>query len=257
MASIYDDPEIYDLEHSGPQQDIGFFQEFMGRHRPARILEYACGNGRLTFPLAAAAACWGGKIVGLDSSQPMLDDAGRHPNPHGIDWQTGDMTRWRPAASADLVIAACGSLSHLLSPDDQIATWKNARASVATGGRFVVAELAPDYPTMAESMRLPARVAMRFDGDLGTDDDRLLRYRTASYRADLQRLRVRYLYDRFRAAGEPDRLVEDYDAHVYFPNELRLLFTLAGFRLERTWGGYDGAPFSHASPAMIFCGVAE
>jgi len=121
----------------------------------------------------------------------------------------------------------------------------------------VVAELAPDYPALAESMRVPARNAIFFDGDFDDGTHRLLRCRAARYRADLQFLKVRYFYDRLLrdTAGTEGRFVDDYDAHIYFPNELRLLFRLSGFEIEGEWGGYDGSPLGHASRSIVICGV--
>ena len=40
MASIYDHPDIYDLEHSDPQKDVDFFLDYAKRLMPKRILEH-------------------------------------------------------------------------------------------------------------------------------------------------------------------------------------------------------------------------
>jgi len=254
MSFIYEHPQTYDLEHSGPQQDLGFLLRFARHHQPVRILEYACGNGRLTSPVAEAAAEWGGSVTGIDSNQTMLASAKSKPNLHGITWESGDIQTWKPPARVDLIISFCGSLSHLLTIDDQITTWRNAFASLAPGGRFLIVESAPDYNIMADAMRSPARTAVCLDGDFDDGQRRLLRCRAAQYGAHSQTLRVRYLYDQLETEEKSARFVDDYDAHVYFPNELRLLFTLTGFRVEGEWGDFAGSPFSHLSRSLIICG---
>ena len=46
--TIYRRPEDYDLEHEGDERDIEFYRELVVRLRPRRMLELACGSGRLT-----------------------------------------------------------------------------------------------------------------------------------------------------------------------------------------------------------------
>jgi len=254
MSFIYEHPKTYDLEHSGPKPDVEFLLAFTRNHRPARILEYACGNGRLTLPLAEAAAEWGGSVTGIDSSQAMLASAKSAPNPHGIIWEGGNVQTWKPPKPLDLIISCCGSLSHLLTIHDQTTTWRNAFASLAVGGRFLIVESAPDYETMADAMRSPARTALCLDGDFNDGKSRLLRCRAAQYQSHTQTLLVKFLYDQLETEKKSARFVDDYDAHVYFPNELRLLFTMAGFRIEEEWGDFKNTPLSHRSPSLIICG---
>jgi SAM-dependent methyltransferase len=254
MASIYDHPGTYDLEHSGPQSDVAFFEQLVRMHRPTRILEYACGNGRLTIPVAKAAAEWGGAVTGLDVSAAMLQSAEKTEAAGLVQWHKSDVTSWQSDGKFDFVFSGCGSMSHLLSTEEQIAAWRNAFQSLVPGGRFVVAEPMPDYPTLSDSMRSPSRSALCLDGDFEDGDRRLLRCRAVQYRADLQRMKVRYFYDRF-LEEDADRFVDDYDAHVFFPNELRLLFCLAGFQIEREWGDYEGGALNHRSRTQIICGL--
>jgi SAM-dependent methyltransferase len=236
MASIYDHPRTYDLEHSGSQPDIRFFQRLVETHRPARILEFACGNGRLTIPMAQTASAWDAVVIGVESSRAMLESARRAENASLVQWKEGDVTSGGTGEKYDFIFSGCASLSHLLTIDDQIAAWNHAFESLASGGRFVVAEVAPDYPTLAESMLSPSHSALRLDGDFEDEDQQLLRCRATHYRADTQRMNVRYFYDRFSKTKKAARFVDDYEAHVYFPNELRLLFRLTDSTSSRNGG---------------------
>lgn len=253
MSSIYDHPGLYDLEHSGKQPDIAFFVQLAAAHRPARVVEYACGNGRLALPLAKAAEAWGGRVTGIDTSRPMVQ-AARNADPDGeVTWCEADLCSWRPDHPADFIFSGCASLSLLTSQEKQIAAWRNAFESLADGGRFVVAEIMPNYQVLAEAMRSPASAAISLDGDFHDGSQRLVRCRASQYRADLQHMRVRYFYDRF-SADAASRFIDDYEAHVFFPNELRLLFRLAGFQIESEWGDYHGGPLTHESRVIILCG---
>ncbi|MDD5200077.1 MAG: class I SAM-dependent methyltransferase [Terrimicrobiaceae bacterium] len=146
MASIYDHPRTYDLEHSDSQPDIRFFQRLVETHRPARILEFACGNGRLTIPMAQTASAWDAVVTGVDSSHAMLESARHAKNASLVQWKEGDVTSGGTGEKYDFIFSGCGSRSHLLTIDDQIAAWNHAFESLASGGRFVVAEVAPRLP---------------------------------------------------------------------------------------------------------------
>jgi tRNA1(Val) A37 N6-methylase TrmN6 len=62
------------MEHEGAgNHDTRFFARLLARGRPRRVLELACGSGRLTFTLAAALPK--GEIVGVDLSIDMLAQA--------------------------------------------------------------------------------------------------------------------------------------------------------------------------------------
>lgn len=252
MASIYERPADYDLEHAGPQPDADFFCALARRWRPARIVEYGGGTGRVTRPVAEAAAEWGGRVWGVDASEAMVSAAATETG--NLEWCVGDARTWRPPEPVDLIFSACSSLSHLLTEADLLAAWRNAAASLRPGGRFVVAERAPDYATLAESLRVPPRDVIALDRDVDHPGRRLLRCRSARYHAHRQRLSVRFFYDRFDETGPDDRFIDDYEAHVFFPTELRLLFLIAGFEIEAEWGGPGGEPFTHLSRTMIFCG---
>src|SRR5690242_16139312 len=73
METIYERPEDYDLEHEGDDEDIAFYTHLLERWRPRRIMELAAGTGRITIPLARAAASAEIEIVGLERDGPMLE----------------------------------------------------------------------------------------------------------------------------------------------------------------------------------------
>src|SRR5262245_50605113 len=73
-SDIYARPDLYDMEYEGASnQDARFFARVLARMRPRRVLELACGSGRVTFTLAAALPK--AEIVGVDSSIEMLGQA--------------------------------------------------------------------------------------------------------------------------------------------------------------------------------------
>ncbi len=263
MEPIYDRPRDYDLEHDGDDEDVAFYLRLLERWQPRRVIELAAGSGRVTIPLARAAAARGTQIVGLEREGPMLeeatcksvelDDEARRC----LTFMTGDMRGWRAEQPFDLVIAPCSSLSHLLTLDDQIAAWRCAWEGLLEGGRFVVDLTMPDLAAYADSLQMPPRTFVEIDIDARDPDrgTRLLRYKTTRYLAHEQRAEIRFLYDKFPDSGSVDRYVSDFDCHVYYPREVELLFRLTGFRVEAWFGDYSMRRLRTSSRQLIGVGV--
>src|SRR5689334_18886013 len=77
MERIYERPRDYDLEHEGDDDDVAFYVRLLDRWQPRRVIELAAGSGRVTIPLARAAAAKGIQVVGLEREGPMLDEGSR------------------------------------------------------------------------------------------------------------------------------------------------------------------------------------
>jgi SAM-dependent methyltransferase len=259
---IYRNPRDYDLEHEGDDEDVAFYLRLATRLRPRRILELACGSGRVSIPLATLGAERGFDVVGLELADEMLAEAGRKrdaldaPARDRLSLVRGDMRTWESDGGFDLVISPCSSLSHLLTLDDQLATWRRAHAHLSPGGRFVVDLAMPSLASFGDSSQTPQRLLVEIDLDTTEPGGsaRLLRYKTTRYLPHEQRAEIRFLYDRLDPVHVRDRYVSDFDSHVYFPRELQLLFLHTGFTVETTWGSYGDRPLRASSRVMLMVG---
>src|SRR5262245_46777029 len=99
QSDIYARPDLYAMEYEGaPNEDVQFLARLLARFRPRRVLELACGSGRVTFPIAAALP--NAEIVGVDSSIEMLGHAPTALNGaessarQRISFVKGDMRDW-------------------------------------------------------------------------------------------------------------------------------------------------------------------
>jgi SAM-dependent methyltransferase len=262
VEAIYERPQDYDLEHEGDDEDIDFYLGLVRRLRPTRVLELASGSGRVTIPLAKLAPSLGYEIVGLEIADTMLAEAERKRAALEADAKSrvrfvrGDIRTWAADLPFDLVITPCSSLSHLLSLDDQLAAWRRAHDNLDAGGRFVADLTMANLAVYAESMQTPPRTTLEIDIDT-TDPAtgvRMLRYKTTRYLPHEQRAEIRFLYDKFPEGESVDRYVSDFDAHVYYPRELELLFRITGFEVESRYGNYNMKPMRRSSRQMIYIG---
>jgi SAM-dependent methyltransferase len=260
-SDIYARPDIYDMEYEGASNhDARFFARLLARVRPRRVLELACGSGRVTFTLAAALPM--AEIVGVDSSIDMLAkaatarDAAEPLMRERVSLMKGDMRDWPGTGGAfDAVVIACCSVSHLLTLDDRRRTWATAFRLLRPGGVFILDVRVPDLATLAEAQRVRPRAFVDLDIDAtrrtAGEEERLLRCTATTYEPHLQRADIRLFYDRFDQRALAERLVTDFASHVYFPAELELLFLSAGFEIAQQYGDYRFVRLDRTSPYIV------
>jgi ubiquinone/menaquinone biosynthesis C-methylase UbiE len=260
-SDIYARPDLYDMEYEGASnQDARFFARLLARVRLRRVLEMACGSGRVTFTLAAALSK--AEIVGVDSSVEMLGraaaarDAAESSVRRRVSFLKGDMRDWPGSGDAfDAVVIACCSVSHLLTLDDRRRTWATAFRLLRPGGVFILDVRVPDLATLAEAQRVRPRAYVDLDIDATRntvgEEARLLRCTATTYEPHLQRADVRLIYDRFDQRAFAERLVADFASHVYFPAELELLCVSAGFEIAQQYGDYRFVPCDRTSQYVV------
>jgi len=260
-TEIYARPDVYDMEHAGTgNPDAHFIARLLMSVRPRRVLEFACGSGRVSLTLAAHLPY--AEIVGVDVSSDMLGAAAAararadRSERARVSFATGDMRAWRGTGEAfDAVLIPCCSVSHLLTLDDRYNTWATAFSLLRPGGVFILDVRVPDYATLAEAQRVRPRAFVDLDIDAvrgrTSEEGRLLRCTATTYEPHLQRADVRLFYDRFDQRMLAERLVTDFASHVYFPAELEMLFRSAGFEIVQQYGDYAFVPVGRTSPYIV------
>jgi SAM-dependent methyltransferase len=258
VAQLYRHPEDFDLEHLGESEDVDFYVNLAKQMRPRRILELACGTGRVTIPLAEA----GMNVVGLDNEHEMLvkavekRDAMPAEARQRIELLEADMRIWSGKVLFDLILIPCGSISHILELEDQLTTWRRAYSNLSPGGRLVVDTAMPNFAGYADSLASPPRAIVEIDRDILDEKNgiRMLRHKTTSFVAESQRAKIRFLFEKIAAGKSIERYVDDFESHVYFPRELRLLFLCAGFEVDAVYGDFQGRPLRTRSAQIIMVG---
>jgi SAM-dependent methyltransferase len=266
-GSPWDDPELYELENADdPHFDLAFWQRLVERRAPRRMLELACGTGRLTFPLAAAGAAADGgsfELVGLDRSEAFLARAretlATQPGPvrAAVRLEAGDMCSFALEERFDLVFVPFNSLAYLHTRTDQLACLRHARAHLAPGGVFAFDLLAPRLDFLAEALHPfpPLRVDADFSAP-APGIERFVRSCVDRYDAAGQTLNSTYFYDVHRSGGGSERYVRDLAWHMYFPAELEGLLEAAGLVPLERHGGWNGEPLDTRARRYVFvCGA--
>src|ERR1700687_1682548 len=232
------------------EADLPLYLE-LAHEQGQRVLEIACGSGRVLVPLARA----GLDVVGIDVSPHMLAlaqtklDAVPGANARLVH---ADMRDFRlDVGDFDLAIVAVKSFAYLTEPDDQLRCLKAIQAHLRPGGLLAIDFMHPLPAWVAAapgSMRddLVQRVAergftlSRVESLVSTDLARQVRI-------------IRSAYEVIDDNGSivAKRFVE-WPYRWTYRFEAEHLLERAGFTVEAVHGGYQREPFTSSSTTMVF-----
>lgn len=245
----------YDLEYRTKKQDLRFFIEMARRAGSrARILEVACGAGRVSQALLEA----GFNVTGLDLSENMLRLAERKLADSSEDirargkYLRGDMRDLDAALGNeqfDLIFIAINSFLHLRTQADQLACLQSIRKHVAPAGRFIIDVFNPeDKDSFASDGRVEYTGA--FYNPLNHSYVHAF-VSTIAYQAEQKRVH-HYFYDENFPDGTLKRTVNIFNMRYLYRFELQLLLEKAGFSVEDLYGDYDFEEYGEGSPKLLY-----
>jgi SAM-dependent methyltransferase len=247
---VWLDPDLYDIENADdPAFDLSFWESIVQEAAPRRMLELACGTGRLTIPLARLGVA--SELVALDTSAPFLDRLRERLAVEdervrdAVRVVEGDMRRPPVDGGFDLIVVPFNSLAYLIGREDRIACLDSVRELLAPNGAFAFDIISPRYDFLAESVS--ACPPLRVDVDHPAPDfgvTRFLRSYSDAYDARTQTLRSTNRYEIHHADGRVEHRIGDLDWHIYFPEELELLLDGAGLAVTERYGDYDRSPWA-------------
>ena len=230
----------YDLEYPGPRAgELEFWQAQLPAP-DSRVLELACGSGRLLLPMARG----GARITGIDSSPAMLVRARQRLRAEPALCGSGarlllqSMQELDLESEFDLVMAAFNAL--LLVPHRELPhVLERVRAHLAQGGKLVAELFA-----MTEFDSQPDDESAPLTGGSGSW------WRDRSYRYDpLQRAGISHVTYRQESGRIASR--HSYGLHLYSWEELETQLVGAGFWIESLYGGFDRRPFRDPGGQLI------
>lgn len=202
----------------GTRREAEFLLEELDLPRGSTILDVGCGTGRHAVALARN----GYRLTGIDLSRGMLAEARRAAEAAGVavDLVHADASRSLPTGPFDAAICLCeGAFALLGAGDDPIehdlSILRNVHAALRPGGRFVL--------TTLNAMRI-VRTVTQEEADAGRFDT-------------LTMTEFSEVSPQGTGPGDEIALRERH----YVATELRLLFRVAGFEVERIGSGTAGA----------------
>jgi SAM-dependent methyltransferase len=203
--------------------DVAFYIG-LAREADGPLVELAIGNGRVAIPVAQAT---GRRVVGIDSSPAMLDQARLRAAGAGVELELheGDMRDLSLSEPAALIYCPFRALLHLPTWADRRRTFERVAASLPPGGRFAWNAFAFDH-----------QIAARLDGEHQDQPVRhTIRYSVGDNRIDIS-------------------LDDGAKGSLWWAtkNEWLGLLDVADLELEALYGGFAGEPFVDDSREYVF-----
>jgi SAM-dependent methyltransferase len=244
----YVDAALYDYEYRRRREDIRFYRhlaaELLGG--PGRILELACGSGRLTVGLLRD----GHQVVGLDAAPAMLARAAARIGALGRGARAraalirGDIRRFALGERFPLVLMGFNSFEHLYTRGDVAACLARVAEHLTADGRFVFDVQNPDLRWLSRDPRRRwARTPFRHPGT----GERLV-YSTDHHYDPVSQIVVVRLY--YQPEGGETRVIR-LSQRKFFPAELEALLAGCGYRVESRFGDFEGEPLHGGAASQV------
>jgi len=242
---------FYDWVYDGFEGDIPFYLGLAERYGPP-VLEVACGTGRVTLPLARA----GFEVVGIDLSEPMLAIARSkcecEPEEvrNAVSLIQTDMRHFRLGRTFCCVFVPNASLFHLHDAVALRQCFACLFEHTRPGGVLAVDLVAPKRMANQEvgDLHLVGEGMNPFTGLMTKEYNRKL-----AIDRDRQIVRVEHVYvedagtrDRRYAFTQDYRWIEEKEGANWFSE--------AGYVGMKTFGDYEGSPYSLDSHRLILVG---
>lgn len=246
----YSDSELYDFEYRRRRRDVSFYRELAREllGSSGRVLELACGSGRLTTALLRD----GHSVVGVDLSMAMLRRAASRVERLGRAARAraalvrGDMRRFAFAARFPLVVMSFNSFEHLYTRVEVAACLDRVRAHLEEGGRFAFDVQNPDLRWLSrDPSRRWARTAFRHP----TTGRRMIYSTNHDYDHVSQIALIRLYYAHTDGPGR-ERVVH-LSQRKFFPAELEALVAHAGFRVTERYGDFSFRPLDGSAESQV------
>jgi SAM-dependent methyltransferase len=237
---------FYDIEHAHFSEDLDLYRNF-AELCGGKILELACGSGRVLLPLAQE----GYELTGVDSSAAMLAIARTHIEAAGLgarctlEWQ--NIITLHLEQKFRLAFIALGSFAHITTRKEQVEALKSIHAHLSPGGTFIIDISNADVHYMEDlgGQMLHQATWQRDDGTF------LTHFVSPATATDRRLLELTHFYDEHSQGGAVHRTIVTTHLYLFGRNEMELLLERAGFIMKDVYGDYDLSPFQLESPRMI------
>jgi SAM-dependent methyltransferase len=224
-VSFYDAfAPIYDAWSAHMTDDVAFYVE-LARETPGPLVELAVGNGRVAIPVARET---GRKVLGIDSSPAMLEQARKRAEAAGVELELrlGDMRELELDEPAGLIYCPFRSLGHLPTWADRRRVFERVHASLQPGGRFAW-----------NFFIFSPEIAVRLHGEWHEQNG------------------IRHRVDHFRHDNRLDITLESGDTiSLWWLNrsEWEGLIDVSGFEVEALYGGFERQPFDQSAYEFVW-----
>lgn len=238
---------FYDIEHADFDEDLDMYRNF-AELCGGKILELACGSGRLLLPLARE----GYTLTGVDTSAGMLEIARLALEKEGLTARCQlvqqDMCSLQLQEKFRMAMIALGSFGHIITRLQQQRALASIRQHLSIGATFILDISNEDarYMEALSGQMLHQGTWQRADGSYVTH------FLSPASSKSQHLLDLTHFYEVHRQGGNVQRSVSQTSLYLFERNETELLLDQAGFRVKDVYGSYEFGSYEHESARMIF-----
>ena len=217
------------------------------------VLEFGCGTGRITLPLARQ----GVDVTGMDASHSMLEvlRAKLAKEPAGVRRRIrvveGDFRTHYLGDQFSLVVIPFRPMQHMYTTEDQLAALKNAKRHLADGGILAFDVFNPSFAKILTGVG-EEYLDLEWPAQYGTD--RMVRRYFVKDEIDLINLSFsgRFIFRLCEGDKVLSEEAQPLKMSFYTYPHLKLLFYAAGLESVGEFGSFDRKPIGPEAPEMIF-----
>ncbi len=241
---------FYDIEHASFSEDVDMYRNY-AEACGGKLLELACGSGRVLLPLAED----GFALTGVDTSGKMLEQAQQRLEQAGVADRCKlvqqDIASLQLEETFRLAFIALGSFGHITTRGEQQQVLASIRRQLSRGGICIIDISNTDarYLEGLSGQILHQGTWRRDDGSI------LTHFMSPASSVDRHLLELTHFYDQHKQGENVARTVVTTYLYLFERSEMELLLEQAGFVVKDVYGDYELAPYQLDSPRMI--SVAE
>lgn len=245
--------DMYEIDETGTE-DVEAMLSCLGT-TPKRILEIACGSGRILVPLAKA----GHTVVGLDIDEAMLRKVpAKAEGVDNISWRVADVITDDWGNGYDVVVIAGNFLMNIVSEEGperaQRVLIEKAKKALKLGGLLYVDYNYTFYPEQWY-VHPGERVIWEGTDSHGTTGRMLLCDSTYDEKTGFICSTRRY--ELWTVTGEKIREETPSVKHYVSLEQIHIWLSKEEFRIEKESGDYAGNPISETTGRAIICAVSN
>jgi SAM-dependent methyltransferase len=219
-----------------------------------RILDLGCGSGRLLIPMMKL----GREVVGVDYSIEMLDVLRSSASAQAISpiliqsrFEHLDIALLPGRQqSYSLIVCAFNSFLHLMDQQSQIVFLKKVRSLLTPAGKFIVDLVNPCSHEMFMTAETEREHEHKFF-DQATGE-RIESWLTIKNNLLQQTGELQRDYEIISGEGEVEKRVSIVSYRWIYPEEMRLLLTIAGFSDLAVFGDFNYGPLTVESECQAW-----
>ncbi len=248
-SAHYEDPSYYTKTYKNRLSDVRYYTD-LAEVSKGSVLEYGCGNGRITIPLART----GVAVTGVDLSEPMLDDFRKRLQKEpkevqrNVSLRHGDMRTLKLKKRFALVFCPFNAFLHLYTRQDVEQFLARVRAHLAPRGEFV---FDISIPEPIELSREPSKLfrTPRFLYPRPGGESLIVKY---GERFDYDKVRqVLFVSMEFEPEDGSGAWTTPLTHRQFYPAELEALLHYNGFEILAQLGDFDGSLVGPNSDKLI------